>query len=71
MGISVCMITCVLAQVIEDLCIFNNSAGTLSQGQEFIELSLNKSLWNVMHSESGPEFIPCDNVTSRLHGVVM
>jgi hypothetical protein len=65
------MITRVLAQVIEDLCILHNSAGTLSQGQEFIELSLNKSLWNVMRSESGPEFIPCDNVTSRLYGVVM
>jgi hypothetical protein len=52
------MITRVLAQVIEDLCILQNCAGSLSQGQEFIELSLDKSLWNVVRSESGPEFIP-------------
>jgi hypothetical protein len=65
------MISCVLAQVIEDLCILQNCAGSLSQGQEFIELSLNKSLWNVVRSESGSEFVPCDNMTSRLHGVVM
>jgi hypothetical protein len=57
--------------VIEDLCILHDSAGSLSQGEEFIELSLDESFWNVVHSESGPEFIPCDNMTSRLHGVVM
>jgi hypothetical protein len=34
-------------------------------------LSLNESLWNVVRSESGPEFVPCDNMTSRLHGVVL
>jgi hypothetical protein len=65
------MITRILAQVIEDLCILQNHAGPLSQGQEFIELSLNESLTNVVHSESGPEFIPCDNMTSWLHGAVM
>jgi hypothetical protein len=70
-GISVRMITRILAQVIESLCIMHNSAGSLGQGQEFIELSLDESFWNVMRSESGPEFIPCDNVTSRLHRVVM
>jgi hypothetical protein len=58
------MITRVLAQVIEDLCILQNR-------QEFIELSLNESLWNVVCSESSPEFVLCDNMTSRLHGVVM
>jgi hypothetical protein len=71
MGISVRMITRVLAQVIEGLCILQNYAGSLSQGQKFIELSLNKSLWNVVGCENGPEFVPCDNMTSRLHGVVM
>jgi hypothetical protein len=71
MNISVRMITCVLAQVIEDLCILQNRAGSLSQGQEFIELSLNESLWNVVHSESGPEFVPGNNMTSQLHGMVM
>jgi hypothetical protein len=37
------MITRVLAQVIEDLCILQDGAGSLSQGQEFIELSLDES----------------------------
>jgi hypothetical protein len=69
-GVSVRMITHVLAQVIEGLCILHDSVDSLGQGQEFIELSLNESLWNVVRSESGPEFVPCDNMTSRLHGVV-
>jgi hypothetical protein len=71
MGVSVRMITRVLAQVIEGLCILHDSVGSLVQGQEFIELSLNESLWNVVRSESGSEFVPCDNMTSRLHGVVL
>jgi hypothetical protein len=70
-GISVRIIRCILAQVIKGLCILHDSAGSLSQSQEFIELSLNESFWNVVRSESGPEFIPCDNMTSRLHGVVL
>jgi hypothetical protein len=65
------MISRVLAQVIEGLCILHDSAGSLGQSQEFIELSLNESLWNVVRSKSGPEFVPCDNMTSRLHGIVM
>jgi hypothetical protein len=66
-GISVLMITRVLAQVIEDLCILHDGAGSLSQIQKFIELSLNESFRNVVCSESGPEFIPGDDMTSRLH----
>jgi hypothetical protein len=65
------MITRILAQVIEDLCILHDCAGSLGQGQEFIELSLDESFWNVVRSESGPEFIPCNNMTSRLHGILM
>jgi hypothetical protein len=65
------MITRVLAQVIEDLCILHNGAGSLSQIQKFIELSLNESFWNVKCSKSGPEFVPCDDMTSRLHGMIM
>jgi hypothetical protein len=30
-GISVCMITRILAQVVEDLCILHDGAGSLSQ----------------------------------------
>jgi hypothetical protein len=69
--INVRTITCILAQEIEDLGILYNSAGSLGQHQEFIELSLNESCWNMVRSESSPEFIPCDNMTNRLHGVVM
>ena len=36
LGITVCMMTGVLAQVIEDLCILKHSAGSLSKPQEFI-----------------------------------
>jgi hypothetical protein len=60
--VSVCMITRVLAQVMENLCILHDSAGSLSQIQKFIELSLNVSLWNVVRSESGPEFVPRDDM---------
>jgi hypothetical protein len=65
------MITRVLAQVIEDLCILHDGAGSLSQIQKFIELSLNESLWNVMCSKSGPKFILGNDMTSRLHSMVM
>jgi hypothetical protein len=65
------MITCVLAQMIKDLCILHDSAGSLGQNQKFIELSLNESLWNVVRSENGLEFVTCDYMTSRLHGMVM
>jgi hypothetical protein len=70
-GISVRMITRILAQVVEDLCILHDGAGSLSQIQKFIELSLNESFRNVVRSESGPKFISGDNMTSRLHGMVM
>jgi hypothetical protein len=70
-AVSVRIITRVLAQVIENLCILHDSAGFLSQIQKFIELSLNESLGNVVCSESGPKFIPCDDMTSRLHSMVM
>jgi hypothetical protein len=70
-GISVRMITRILAQVVEDLCILHDGAGSLSQIHKFIELSLNESFRNMVHSKSGPEFIPGDNMTRRLHGMVM
>jgi hypothetical protein len=63
---SVCirMITSILAQVIEDLCILHDGAGSLSQIQKF-------SFGNVVHSKSSPEFIPGNNMISQLHGMVM
>jgi hypothetical protein len=65
------MITRVLAQVVEDQCILHDGVGSWSQIQKFIELSLNESFRNVVCSESGFEFIPGDDMTSRLHGMVM
>jgi hypothetical protein len=70
-GISVRMITRILAQVVEDLCILPDGAGSLGQIQKFIELLLNESFRNVVRSKSGPEFIPSDNMTRWLHGMVM
>jgi hypothetical protein len=70
-GISVCMITRILAQVVEDLCILYDGAGSLGQIQKFIELPLNESFRNVVRSKSGPKFIPCDDMTSWLHSMVM
>jgi hypothetical protein len=49
-GIIVRMVSRVLAQVIKDLCILQNGAGSLSQIQKFIELSLNESSGDVVHS---------------------
>jgi hypothetical protein len=70
-GISVHMITRILVEVVEELCILHDGAGSLSQIQKFLELSLNESFRNVVRSESSPEFIPGDNMTSRLHGMIM
>jgi hypothetical protein len=70
-GIIVCMVSCVLAQVVKDLCILQDGAGSLSQIQKFIELSLNESFGDVMRSKSGPKLIPSDDMTGRLHGMIM
>ena len=48
LGISISMMARILAQVIEDLCILYNSAGSLIQSQELIQLSFNQSLKNMM-----------------------
>jgi hypothetical protein len=70
-GIIVCMVTCVLAQVIENLCVLHDGAGSLSQVQKFVELLLNESLGYVVRSKGGPELIPSDDMIGRLHGVKM
>jgi hypothetical protein len=70
-GITVRMVTCVLAQVIENLCVLHDGASSLSQVQKFIELSLNESLGYVVRLKGGPELIPGDNMIGRLHGVKM
>jgi hypothetical protein len=70
-GVCVRMITRILAQVVEDLCILHDGAGALSQIQKFIELSLNESFGDVVCSKSGPKFIPGDDMTGRLHGMII
>jgi hypothetical protein len=61
------MRSCILAQVVENLCILRNSAGTLGQTQKFIELLLNESRWYVMCSERSSKLVPGDDVIGRLH----
>jgi hypothetical protein len=65
------MIARVLAHVIESLYVLNYSAASLSKCQKFIELSLNESFWDMVRSKSGLEFIPSDNMSIRLHGIVV
>jgi hypothetical protein len=65
------MVSYVLAQVVKDLCILQGGAGSLSQIQKFIELSLNESFGDMVRSKSSPKFIPSDDMTGRLHGVIM
>jgi hypothetical protein len=45
--------------------------GSLSQIQKFIELSLNESFRDVMRLKSGLKVIPSDDMTGRLHGMIM
>jgi hypothetical protein len=65
------MVSRVLAQVVKDLYILQNGAGSLSQIQKFIELSLNESFGGVVRSKSGPKLVPSDDMTDRLHGMKM
>src|SRR6185437_12935472 len=71
LGISIRMMARILAQMIEGLCILKNSAGSLIQSQEFIQLSLNQSLRNMMCPKSIPEFLPRDNMSHRLHRTIV
>jgi hypothetical protein len=70
-GITVRMISRVLAQVVKNLCVLHDSAGSLSQVQKFIELALNESLGNMVRLKGSPKLIPGDNMIGRLHGVKM
>jgi hypothetical protein len=70
-GITVRMVSRILTQVVENLCVLHDGAGSLSQVQKFIELTLNESLGYMVRSEGSPEFIPGYNMIGRLHGVKM
>jgi hypothetical protein len=63
--IGIGMITYVLAQVIEGLCILQYRAGSLIECQKFIQLAIKNSSWDVVPSESSLEFLPRNFMTSR------
>jgi hypothetical protein len=65
------MITRVLAQVIESLCVLKYSAVPLGKHQKFIELPLNKSFQDMVHPKGGLEFFPGNNMPIWLHGIVV
>jgi hypothetical protein len=69
LGVIIRMISCILTQMIKSLCILEDCTGALVKCQEFIQLSLQQSFWNIMCPESCPKLIPGDNMPYRLHGV--
>jgi hypothetical protein len=71
LDIIVRMITCILAQMIESLCILQYRTTSLGEGQEFVQLPLHQSFRNIMCSEGSPKFLPRDNMAIRLHGTIV
>ena len=65
LGLTISMIARVLAQVVENLCILQQRAGSLCQCQELIHLLVHESFGNMMRPEGGPEFVPEDYMVSR------
>ena len=65
LGITIGMITSILAQMVKDLCVLQHRAGSLCQHQELIHLPIHESFGNMMRPEGGPEFIPEDYMVSR------
>jgi hypothetical protein len=65
------MIARVLAQVIKSLCVLKYSMISLGKCQKFIELSLNESFRDMVRPKGGLEFFPGDNMSIRLHGIVV
>jgi hypothetical protein len=63
--IGISMITYILAQVVEGLSILQYRAGSLIECQEFIQLAIKNSSWDVVPSESNLEFLPRNFMTSR------
>jgi hypothetical protein len=52
LGIIVRMIACILAQMIKSLYILQYRASALGECQEFVQLPLQQSFWNVMCDSS-------------------
>jgi hypothetical protein len=70
-GITVRMVSRILAQVVKNLCVLHDGAGSLTQVQKFIELSLNESFRYVVRLKGSPKLVPGDDMIGRLHGVKM
>jgi hypothetical protein len=68
LGIIICMITCILTQMIESHCILQYHMGALGEGQEFVQLPLHQSFRNMVCPEGSSKFLPGDNMAIRLHG---
>jgi hypothetical protein len=65
------MIARILAQVIESLCVLKYSAVPLGKCQKFIELPLNESFRDMVRPKDYLKFFPSDNMSIRLHGIVV
>jgi hypothetical protein len=63
--IRISMIPLVLAQVVEGLSILQYRVGSLIECQEFIQLAVKNSSWDVVSSKSSLEFLPRNFMTSR------
>jgi hypothetical protein len=65
--IRICMITCILAQVVEGLSILQYRAGSLIECQKLIQLAIKNSSWDVVPSEGSLEFLPRHFMISGEH----
>jgi hypothetical protein len=65
------MIARVLAQVIESLCVLKYSAVSLGKCQKVIKLSLNESFRDMVRPKGGLEFFLGDDMSIRLHSIVV
>jgi 2-keto-3-deoxy-6-phosphogluconate aldolase len=63
--VGISMITCILAQILEGLSILQYRAGSLIDCQEFIQLAIKNSSWDVVPFESSIEFLSRNFMTSR------
>jgi hypothetical protein len=68
LGITVNVIACILAQMIESLCILQYRMGALGECQKFIQFPLHQSFRNMVCHEGSPKFLPGDNMAIGLHG---
>jgi hypothetical protein len=71
LSVRVSMVARVLAQVIESLCVLKYSTVPLGKCQKFIELPLNESFQDMVRSKGCLKFLPSDNMSIRLHGIVI